>query len=421
MPRFLVILTIIFTFISCDYLQAAEVSLTLDEAIAIALRDNRDIRLKIEDVNKAKEEVKAAKAGLLPTLNFTGSVTNTRGYYDKDITQKTTQTTLKQYIYKGGKTINTIDQNKQKLVVSNALLEKAKIELILNTKKAFYTLLLAKDYADLNKGILENIQKHLLSFKERYQKGQASESDLLNVESSLASAQEAYDASWSQVYSSQAILCNLLYLDEDTLVIPQAEFEYEPKELAYDEAFLKAMSVRPEIKQYEAQVNADKKAIEITKADNRPSIYASWDYYSKSHSGAALTRNWNDYNVLGLTFSWPIFDGWLTKSKVEQAIIDLKQTQLMQEKTKIDIALELKNSYLDLKDAIAKMKAVESESSVYADNVKSVDEKYKQGIASSLDLDDAILKYDISLFNKNQAIFDYIVAKGSFDKAMGGS
>ena len=97
--------------------QAEEISLTLDEAVAIALRDNRDILLKAEDVNKAKEKIAESNAGLLPTLSFTGGWTDSRGYYNKDIGQTTTQFTLKEYLYKGGKTINTIKQNKNKILL----------------------------------------------------------------------------------------------------------------------------------------------------------------------------------------------------------------------------------------------------------------------------------------------------------------
>lgn len=201
---------------------------------------------------------------------------------------------------------------------------------------------------------------------------------------------------------------------------PAAQLSYEPVEVAYDEAFLQALASRPEIRQYAAQTKADKKAIEIAKADNRPDIYASWDYYSRSTVSASTTKNWSDYNVIGLTFSWPIFDGWLTKAKVEQAIIDLKETQLTREKTIKDIALELKNAYLALKNALAKIAAVESDAKVYQDNLDSVERKYEEGIASVLDLNDADLKYAVSSFKKNEAVYDYIIAKGSFDKATGG-
>lgn len=417
-----VLFIVTFIFALPFILKAEELTLTLDEAIAIALRDNRDILLKTEDVKKAKEKIAEAQAGIFPTLNFTGSQTYTRGLYPKDINATTSQTTLKQYLYKGGEIINTIKYNEFGMAVTEAILDKTKLETILNVKKAFYILLLAKEFTDINKSIVENINQHLGSLKERYENGEVSRSDILNIEAYLLSVRQAYEVSLNQTEASLALLNNLLYIGEGINLKPAAQFIYEPVELAYDEAFLKAMQDRPEIKQYAAQIQKDLKAIEIAKSDNRPNIYASWDYYSRSTTSLTFspTKGWQDYNIVGVTFSWPIFDGWLTKAKVEQAMIDLKETQLLKDKNIFDIALELKNAYLALKNAIAKIASCESEVKVYTDNLLTLKEKYGQGIASFLDLSDANLKLDLALFNRKQAIYDYIIAKSDFDKATGG-
>ncbi len=415
-----ILFLILFIFIFPFILRAQEFSLTLDEAISLALRDNRDVLLKVEDLKKAKLKIAEAQASLFPAVSFTASWTDTRGLYAKDLTQSTTQTSLKQYLYKGGKTINTIKQKQDNFEVTKSLLDKTKLEAVLNVKKAFYTLLLANEFSNLNKGILENTQEHLKTQQARYANGQASASDVLAIEESQSAIQQACEASINQAEVSTALLRNLLYLDEAVKIKPDEKFNYEPKELAYDEAFLKALNSRPEIKQYEAQERVDKKAIEIAKADNRPSIYASWDYYSRSHTAATTTRGWNDYNVIGLTFSWPVFDGWATKAKVEQAIVDLKETQLTKEKTIKDIALELKSAYLDLKNALAKIKSTQAEVNLYQDTLSVTQAKYKAGIVSSLDLSDATLGYAVSLFNQKEATYDYVLAKASFDKATGG-
>ena len=410
----------IFIFIWTITSSAEEVSLTLEEAILIALRDNRDILLKAEDVRKAKAKISEAQSELFPTLDFTASWLYNLGYYTKDFAQTVTQATLKQYLYQGGKVINTIRYNGYNFEVSQAILDKIKLETVLNLKKAFYTLLLAKEFSRLNKNILLNTDEHVKLMRERYRNGQASESDTLNIGANLKNVEQAYAVSLSQVESAQALLNNLLYLDKNNRISPVAEFSYIPQEVAYDEGFLKAMSDRPEIKQYEAQIKAAQKAIEIAKAGFRPNIYASWDYYSRSHTSGTASKNWNDYNTAGLTFSWPIFDSWSTKAKVEQAIIDLKEAQLLREKTARDISLELKSAYLALKDAILKIKASESELKVYSDYLSSIKDKYAQGISSSLEFGDARIKYEVSEFNQKQAIYDYIIAKESFAKAQGG-
>jgi len=393
--------------------------LSLEEAVAIALRDNRDILLSTESVRKAKLKISEARASLFPSLTFTSSLASTNGLYSDTSNQTANQATLKQYLYKGGKTINTIKYNQYNFEVSQALLDRAKLDTIFNVTKTFYTLLLAEDFANINKQIFENTKEHLAVVEARFQYGQASESDILAIKESLTSVEQVYEASQNEVESVALLLKNLLYLDDKVKIQCQGQFSYEPREVAIDDALLTAMRIRPEIRQYEAQEKANKAAIEMAKADNRPSVYASWDYYSRSHTTGTNIKNWNDYNVIGVTVSWPFFDGWATKSKVEQAIVDLKQTQLTKGKIIKDIALEIRTAYIDLKDAISRIKAAESDFAVYQDNLSAVKEKYDSGITSSLDLDDASLKYSLTEFNKKQAIYDYIIARETLDKAKG--
>ncbi len=413
-------LLIVLTFFLPSIVHAQEITLTLDEAIVIALRDNRGILLKAEDVKKAKEKISESKASFFPTLNLTGSLTDTRGYYAKDLAQTTAGAALKQYLYRGGEVVNTIRYNNAKFEVARAIMDKTKLELVLDVTKAFYALLLSEEFTRLNRGILENAREHLNSLLLRYKNGEVSESDILGIQLSLAVTEEAYSASLNQVETGEELLRNLLYLGFDARIKLTGVFNYEERVIAFDEAFLKAMRNRPEIKQYEAQENADKRSIEIAKAGNRPDIYASWDYYGRSRASTAMEKNQNDYNVIGLTFSGPIFDGWLTKAKIEQAIVDLKATRLIKEKTVKDIALELKNTYLELKNAIARIKASQTEEGLYKNTFLVLQEKYKAGQSSSLDLGDAGLKYEVSLFNQKQAIYDYIIAKAKFEQATGG-
>jgi outer membrane protein TolC len=302
-------------------------------------------------------------------------------------------------------------------------LDKTKLETVLSVKKAYYTLLLAARLTELNKKILDNSNEHLEFLKARYRYGQASQQEILQAEASHSSVTQVFEASLNQTESARALLNNLLFLEKDVKIIPNADFQYTPKEVAYDEALLNAVKRRPEISQYEAEIEQAKKSIEIEKAGTRPTIYASWDYYSRSHGGTVgitgTSRNWNDHNIIGVTVSWPVFDGFATKANVDQAIVDLKEAQLTKEKAIKDIALELKNAYVSLKDAISKLYAVEADIVFYDDNLASINEKYNQGIASSLAVSDADLKYSIALFNKDEAIYNYTIAKASFNKAQG--
>lgn len=403
--------------------RAEEVVLTVDEAVVLALRNNRDVLLKAQDLQDAKEQIALARAELFPTLDFTAGHTYTRGLYRKDLGQSTTQATLKQYLYKGGKTQNTIKQNEYELIVAEALFDEQKQETAYSAQEAFYALLLAGELLSLNKAILDNTRQHFDFLNARFNNGEASGTDLLEIKAAIENTNQAYESAVNQHAQAQEILRNLLYLDEKLVLKPSGGFELEPQEIAYDAAFLRALKLRPEIRQYEAQAQADKHAVEAAKADNRPNIYASWDYYSRSTTSLTFSpgKGWQDYNVIGLTFSWPIFDGWATAAKVRQALIDLKQTQLNREKAVKDIGLELKSAYLELKTALSGLKAYDTQLDFYRENLKNAQEKYTSGLASAVDLDDARLKLQVADFNKRKSAYEYIIAQARFYKAMGES
>lgn len=402
--------------------QAQDLSISLEEAILVGLRDNRNILLKEEDIRKAKAKIAESHADLFPALTLSGSWTYTRNYYSKDLGQTNSQINLKQYLYTGGRIFNTIKFNGYNFEVARALLDKEKIETALKIKDAFYTLILAQEFANLNKLLLENGRGHLKYLLEKQKFGEVSESTVLQSRSSLSDLEEIYELSLNQVISAKEALINLLYLEKDVNILVSGDIVYEEADVALDQGLLKALEERPEIKQYAAQLQADKSAIEIAKSAGRPTIYASWDYYSRSHAVTTTinTQDWNDYNVFGAAFSWPVFDGWKTKAKVEQAVFDLKKTQLLREKAIKDIILELKEAYLSLKDAIAKIKSNKTETKMYSDNLKVVSEKYGKGELSMLDKSDAEIKYAVARFNHKQAAYDYILAKARFDKATGG-
>lgn len=410
-------------FIFSPFVNSAQetITLTLDEVIGLALRDNRDILLNQEKLLQAKAKIQESKSGFLPQVNVSSTAAITRGLYRKDITQYSVSAGIKQYLYKGGKTVNTLRQVKSKTDVQEQILAKTIDEIILEVKKAFYTLLIAKEFVHINERILENSAQHLKSQRLRYEKGEASESEILKSKSSLSEAKSLYESSLNQLDTAYALLKNLLYIEEKTNIEIKGDFAYMPREIAIDEAIVKALSLRPEIKQYEAQAQADKAAIEIARADSRPSIYGSFDYYSRSTAQLTFspTKGWQDYNIIGATLSWPVFDGWAAKYKVEQAMSDLKQTQILQNKLTIDIATQVKESYLALKTALAKLIPAQRDIELYEDNFKVIQARYNDGIASDLDLEDARLAFFISQFNQKQGLYDCLVAKATLDKAMG--
>jgi outer membrane protein TolC len=413
---------ILFLGFFCPLARAAQEAVVLDkdEALALALRNNPEVRLQAEEVKKAKEKILEHKTDFLPNVTAAVSRAQTRGYFSKDVAATNAQISLIQYLYRGGYTTNNIAFARETLASEEALLDATKLEIAFRAYRAFYTVLLAQEFAALNKGILENTKAHQALIAERYKAGEASQYDMLTMEEARARVEETYQSSLNAVASSAALLKNILCVDEGMRLSCAGGFVYTPHDEAYDRILLESFASRPEIRQYEAQIRASKKLVEVNKAATRPQVYASWDYYSKSHNTLSGSKGWNDYNAIGVTVSWPIFDGFSARTKVAQALIDVQEAQLAGEKIRKDIALEVKNAYLDLQNAVAALATHQTRLRQYQDALKTTEAHYARGIASSLALDDARLAYRIETFNVTQAIYDCIIATATLEKAQGG-
>ena len=68
---------------------------------------------------------------------------------------------------------------------------------------------------------------------------------------------------------------------------------------------------------------------------------------------------------------------------------------------------------------MAKLNPAKRDIELYENNVKVIQARYKDGIASNLDLGDAQLAFLISQFNHRQYLYDCLSAKAKLDKAMG--
>src|SRR3990167_7852207 len=243
-----IIFLLIFCALPSAFCAQEKIVLTLDEAIVIALRDNRDILLDEEKLSQAKHKIEESKRAFLPELTLGGTAADTRGLYRKDIVSYSFTAGLKQYVYKGKKNLNTLKESRHKREAQEAVLENTRAQTVLKVKEAFYALLLAKDFSWLNNEIQENRQRYLDYLKERYLKGELPESEVKKAESRLSEADSLYEAARNQQELAGELLKGILYIEQNSHLDIEGGFEYQPRELAIDAAILEALSQRQEIR-----------------------------------------------------------------------------------------------------------------------------------------------------------------------------
>lgn len=128
---------------------------------------------------------------------------------------------------------------------------------------------------------------------------------------------------------------------------------------------------------------------------------------------------WYSISSISLNVSVPIFNGFSTRAKIQQARIDLKKTQNSIDSLKISIDAEVATAKNNFRSAISTVDAQKSNMEL-ADNIyQQTRKKYESGIGSQLEIDNAQTQLRLAQDNYINALYDAAVAKIDFLKATG--
>ncbi len=400
---------------------AAPVELTLDESIAMALRNNPTVKMAESDKNKAVWGIDQAKAGKKPTLkyDFSGShfkkqSTGTGKMYISDSFSH--DFTLSVPLYTGGSLENKIEQAKLGLKSADLSLEKAKQQIKLDATTGYYGILQARNSVKVAQESVDSLAEHLKNVQAQYDVGTVAKADVLRSEVELANAQQTLIKAQNSYELAVSNLNNVIGLPLGTELTIKDELKYQKYPLSLDESIQYALNNRPDIAAANIAVESAQKDIEIAKAGKRPTVTASaatgW-----SDDDLPGTKN-NDWS-LGVSASWSIFDSGLTDSQVKQANAALEKAKEQARQTSDSVQLEVRSAYLSMKEAEKRIETSQVAVAQAQEDFKIAQVRYSAGVGTNIDVLDAQVALTTAKNNYNQALYDYNTSKATLEKAMG--
>ena len=136
-----------------------------------------------------------------------------------------------------------------------------------------------------------------------------------------------------------------------------------------------------------------------------------WNFFGKG--------DWFTISSVSLNINIPIFNGFYTKSKIEQTKIQLRQTENQIEALKLSIDNEVETAKNNFRSAISNMdfqkKNMERAEKVYQQTKK----KYEVGTGSQTEINAAQVELKTAQTSYITALYDAIIARIDFLKATG--
>ena len=367
----------------------------LDQLIAAALANNRDLRVSMLNIEVARAQVGLSRANEFPTVDLQGTHTRETGIQ----TINTVGLAVAGYeVDLWGRVRSLTDAALAQLASTEEARKAAQISLVASVANAYYAMAGDQALLDVAKRTLDTRTDSMKLVQLRFDNGVTSSIDLQLNKSLVETARIAYVAAQRQRALDQNAL-ELLIGGPMPVQLPAAP--------AWDEMALPDVPVglpsdvllnRPDVRQAEQQLIAANANIGAARAAFFPTISLTGSYgtASTSLSGLFDHQAWSFIPQVTL----PIFDAGRTRNNLNVSKAQREIATAQYEKA-------VQTAFRDVADALAgratlvdQLSAQQAETDAEAARFKLSDLLFTNGVASSLDQLDA----QRSLFASQQAL-----------------
>lgn len=287
----------------------------------------------------------------------------------------------------------------------------------------FYGAILADRFLEISNEALLQANRHLETTERLYAQGMISEYDVIRAKVAVANLRPQVISAKGQKDLTYLALKNLLGLERDNELQIIGDLESNGVVVQDTQhAFDKAEQNRSEFRQLELQASLYDGQYKIEKRN------AYWPNFllNVGWQTAAQANDWNvgKYEFLGgwgatLVLQVPLFDGFASHYRAEQALVNKKIAQRNKEMLSQGVALQINSAISDFQRAQSELSVAE-ETVAQAERGLSIAElRYKEGMGTQLEVLDAQLQLNTSKVNLQKAKFDLLTANAAYERALG--
>ena len=418
----------------------AGVQLSLEQAVETALKNHPNLKAADSQVEGAQANVLKSKSGFLPkvTLSETwsksdnplmvlGTKLNQESVTPADfnpvvmndpepLSNYNTRLSVMQPVFNGGKEYLGI---KQARLASEAVAQdrvRTRQETVFNVVKAYYGLLLAKEYDKVAIQSLEASAANMKLAETRYKAGAVLQSDLLRAKVQYAEVKEMSTRSENGVKLAEANLNFAMGVPQDAQYAVEGSLSSQEVKEGLDGMISGAFSLRPDLSSLNLNRKNAETNISQARTDYIPSLnlMGQVDWNSDRLAGNDA-KSWAVMAVL----QWNLFDGLVTTSRVREATANAGRMRAMEEQMRSGVQLQVRQAYYNVQASLERIAATSSSVQEAEEGFRIVQRRYEAGMTTLVDVlgaENALIRARTGAL---QALYDNNVAAAELKLATG--
>ncbi|MFP4555757.1 MAG: TolC family protein [Bacteroidales bacterium] len=406
-----------------------EEKFSLERAIEHALEHNKNVINANLSVNEADERLKETIAQGLPQIDATVDYSNFFGSsaslgampgmgeftIDFDPTSNLS-VSVGQLVFSGSYIVG-IQTAKLFKEMTKTSLEKSELDIKAQVTEAYILSLISMESKAVMVKNIENMKEVLNKTKKLVEVGVAEEIDYDQLSVQVSMLENGLRAAERQVELALNMLRLQIGLQADVSIILTDEIDDIVGESEYQTSLLQPFELQNnfDFKLMEFQTDIAKKQINMEKSAYLPTIAGFYNYTEKI---LKADFDINPNHVIGVNVSIPIFSSGARRSKVNQAKINHEITENQRDLLSEQLMIQEKQLRYNLRNAVEQYESQKANVEVAMRVYKNLNNKYQQGIISSLDLTTANNNYLQAENNYISAKLQLMEAQIALDKLL---
>jgi OMF family outer membrane factor len=312
---------------------------TLNQAIELALRNNKDLQIARQQLERSRAGLNDALAALYPTLSINtqfdqgrSSSSDLQNQFSEQLLQFTGAALfstnvrggaeLNYNIYTGERRSATIARAERQVRFQELQVERISEETRFNAADAYYRLQRADAEVAIAQAAVEDTSQTLRDAQLLFQAGLGTRFDVLRGEVDLARAQQQLTQAIATQRTARRTLAQILSVGQQVELT--AADEIRPAgtwSLSLDESIVQAYKNRAELEQRLLEKEIGEKNSLIALADIKPTVsfFTRYDFIDNFNDTVGVGQGY----ILGARMQWTFFDGGSAAARAEQAYRDM--------------------------------------------------------------------------------------------------
>lgn len=389
----------------------AQETLSLDDALRLALQNNGLARAALAEADAADARLAAARANLYPSIDLSSSTTRTRiegGGAIADTTQRQNGFGLEWLLLDNGQRELRIRQSSRTAEATRQSTRDTLRRVLFQTARAYYEVLRRKELLQVADTAVRRAETLLEVAKAQAEVGAAPQKDVLQAEADLANARVQQIQARNALRLAETDLKRLIGWDAQkplpALTAPDAPPSPDPA-LSVEQLWQRARLQRPDLRDAELRLQISRLGLDAARLNSLLRLQIS------ARGFREYEPNSRTQGSLSIVASYPLFDGGLTRANLREAEASLQSAQFRLQQAERDAYAEVESALLSIREAFERLEASKIAVAAAQRNFDAAQESLREGVGTIVEVLTAQLALITAETNLVQATYDAAVAE----------